>query len=181
MRKGDVFAVMLPNLPEFATAFYGVLAAGGVITTLNPLYTVDEIARQLEDSEARYLLTLPQLIDKAREAATKQPLREVFVVGEVAGATPFSALLAADCTPPRIQVNPFEDLAVLPYSSGTTGRGGHGLSFTHRHLRGCNFGFDATLRHGGPAEVHPELSDRSGRAGSTNCGCSREVSCGRKL
>jgi acyl-CoA synthetase (AMP-forming)/AMP-acid ligase II len=133
MRKGDVFARMLPNLPEFATAFYGVLAAGGVITTLNPLYKVDEIARQLEDSEARYLLTLPQLFDKALEAAAKHPLREVFVVGEIPGATPFSALLAADCTPPRIQVNPFEDLAVLPYSSGTTGLP-KGVMLTHANL-----------------------------------------------
>jgi acyl-CoA synthetase (AMP-forming)/AMP-acid ligase II len=133
MRKGDVFAVMLPNQPEFATAFYGVLAAGGVITTLNPLYTGAEIARQLEDSGARYLLTLPQLIDKALEAATKQQLREIFVVGEAPGATPFSALLATDCTPPRIHVNPLEDLAVLPYSSGTTGRP-KGVMLTHANL-----------------------------------------------
>jgi acyl-CoA synthetase (AMP-forming)/AMP-acid ligase II len=47
MRKGDVFALMLPNVPEFATPFYGVLAAGGVVTTINPLYTPDEIAHQL--------------------------------------------------------------------------------------------------------------------------------------
>jgi len=45
MRKGDVFAVMLPNLLEFAIAFYGVLAAGGIITALNPLYTTDEITQ----------------------------------------------------------------------------------------------------------------------------------------
>ncbi|HMD06339.1 MAG TPA: AMP-binding protein [Candidatus Acidoferrum sp.] len=133
MRKGDVFALMLPNVPEFATAFFGVLAAGGVITTVNPLYTPDEIAHQLEDSGAKYFLTLPQLLEKAVEAAAKQPLREIFVVGETVGATPFSALLAADCTPPSIDINPSEDLAVLPYSSGTTGKP-KGVMLTHANL-----------------------------------------------
>jgi acyl-CoA synthetase (AMP-forming)/AMP-acid ligase II len=133
MRKGDVFALMLPNVPEFATAFFGVLAAGGVITTLNPLYTADEIAHQLEDSGAKYLLTLPQLFDKAAVAAATQPLREIFVVGETVGVTPFSALLAVDCTPPSVDFNPSEDLAVLPYSSGTTGKP-KGVMLTHANL-----------------------------------------------
>jgi acyl-CoA synthetase (AMP-forming)/AMP-acid ligase II len=133
MRKGDVFAVMLSNVPEFATAFYGVLAAGGVITTLNPLYTSDEVAHQLEDSGAKYLLTLPQLLDKAVSAAAKHPLREIFVVGETVGATPFSALLAEDRTPPSVDFNPSEDLAVLPYSSGTSGKP-KGVMLTHANL-----------------------------------------------
>jgi acyl-CoA synthetase (AMP-forming)/AMP-acid ligase II len=133
MRKGDVFAVMLPNVPEFATAFYGVLAAGGVVTTLNPLYKSDEIAHQLEDSGAKYLLTLPQLFDKAATATAKLKLREIFVVGETLGATPFSALLAADGTPPSVDWDPGEDLAVLPYSSGTTGKP-KGVALTHTNL-----------------------------------------------
>lgn len=82
MRKGDVFALMLPNVPEFATAFYGVLAGGGAVTTLNPLYTTDEVAHQLEDSGAKYLLTLPQLFDKAAAVAARLQLRDIFVVGE---------------------------------------------------------------------------------------------------
>jgi len=133
MRKGDVFALMLPNVPEFATAFYGVLAAGGVVTTLNPLYTSDEIAHQLEDSGAKYLLTLPPLLDKAAAATAKLKLREIFVVGETAGATPLSPLLATDCTPPFVDWAPREDLAVLPYSSGTTGRP-KGVVLTHANL-----------------------------------------------
>ncbi len=52
-RKGDVLAIMSPNLPEYPIAFHGVATAGGVITTLNPTYTADEIAFQLNDSRAR--------------------------------------------------------------------------------------------------------------------------------
>ena len=134
MRKGDVFAIMTPNLPEFAVAFLGVLSAGGVVTTLNPLYTVDEIAFQLGDARAVYLLTIPQLLDKAREAAAKHALREVFVVGEEGGrgATPFTVLLAAGAPLPGVGVNT-SDLAVLPYSSGTTGLP-KGVILTHGNL-----------------------------------------------
>ena len=52
-RQGEVFAIYLPNLPEYAVAFYGVLPAGGTNTTINPLYTVEELAAQLQDADAR--------------------------------------------------------------------------------------------------------------------------------
>lgn len=134
MRKGDVFAIMTPNLPEFAVTFLGVLSAGGVVTTLNPLYTVDEIAHQLEDARALYLLTIPQVLDKARQADTKRSLREVFVVGEegARGATPFNVLLAAGPPLSGVAINT-SDIAMLPYSSGTTGLP-KGVILTHRNL-----------------------------------------------
>jgi acyl-CoA synthetase (AMP-forming)/AMP-acid ligase II len=133
LRKGDVFALLLPNIPEFATAFFGVLAAGGVVTTLNPLYTANEIAHQLEDSGAKYLLTLPQLVEKAASAAAQHPLREIFVVGEAKGAMSFRALLESNCAPPSVSINAREDLAVLPYSSGTSGKP-KGVMLTHANL-----------------------------------------------
>jgi acyl-CoA synthetase (AMP-forming)/AMP-acid ligase II len=126
-QPGEVFAIYLPNLPEYAVAFYGVLLAGGTNTTINPLYTVEELAAQLNDAGARYLLTVPPFLDKAIEAAGRSGVREVFVLGEAEGATPFAALLASGHQPPEVRVDPHRDLAVLPYSSGTTGlpKGGH--------------------------------------------------------
>jgi acyl-CoA synthetase (AMP-forming)/AMP-acid ligase II len=59
LRPGEVFAIMMPNLPEFAIAYHGALTAGGVVTTLSPLATVDEAAFQLADASARFLLTIP--------------------------------------------------------------------------------------------------------------------------
>jgi acyl-CoA synthetase (AMP-forming)/AMP-acid ligase II len=64
-QPGEVFAIYLPNLPEYAVAFYGVLLAGGTNTTISPLYTVEELAAQLQDAGARYLLTTPPFLDKA--------------------------------------------------------------------------------------------------------------------
>src|SRR5262245_66434776 len=68
-RKGDVFAIYSPNLPEYAVAFHAVSLIGGTNTTINPLYTAEELAAQLKDANARYLLTIPQFVDKAFQAA----------------------------------------------------------------------------------------------------------------
>jgi acyl-CoA synthetase (AMP-forming)/AMP-acid ligase II len=131
--KGDVFAIYSPNLPEYALAFYGVSAAGGVNTTISPLYTVDELTRQLSDAGARFLLTVPPLLDKALDAAGRGGVEEVFVLGEAEGATPFASLLAAGDTPPAVDIDPANDLVALPYSSGTTGIS-KGVMLTHRNL-----------------------------------------------
>src|SRR5260370_41678981 len=59
--KGQVFAIYCPNLPEYAVVFLGVAMAGGINTTVNPLYTADELATQLHDSRARFPVTGPAL------------------------------------------------------------------------------------------------------------------------
>src|SRR5215207_4272040 len=129
--KGDVFAIYSPNVPEYALGFYGVSAAGGVNTTISPLYTVEELVRQLTDARARFLLTVPPFLPKALEAAGRSGVEEVFVLGE--GATPFADLLTAGDTPPEVEIDPGSDLVVLPYSSGTTGVN-KGVMLTHRNL-----------------------------------------------
>jgi acyl-CoA synthetase (AMP-forming)/AMP-acid ligase II len=58
--KGDTFCICMPNVPEFAVAFHGVLAAGGRCTTANPMYTARELGHQLADTNARILLTVPR-------------------------------------------------------------------------------------------------------------------------
>ncbi len=133
LQRGEVFAIYCPNLPEYAVAFYGVLLAGGTNTTINPLYTVDELAAQLHDAGATYLLTIPAFLDKAIQTAARSDVREVFVLGEAEGATPFAELLDAGRQPPKVAIDPHDDLAVLPYSSGTTGLP-KGVMLTHHNL-----------------------------------------------
>jgi acyl-CoA synthetase (AMP-forming)/AMP-acid ligase II len=130
--KGDVLAIMSPNLPEYPITFHGVATVGGVNTTLNPTYTADEIAFQLNDSKARLLVTIPPLIGKAQEAAAKSKVEEIIVFGEAEGAVSFASLLV-DGHVPDVHIDPATDVVALPYSSGTTGFS-KGVMLTHRNL-----------------------------------------------
>ncbi|HEX5878362.1 MAG TPA: AMP-binding protein [Actinomycetota bacterium] len=130
---GDVLAVSSPNLPEYALAVYGAMAAGGAVTGANPLLTADELAGQLADSGASVLVTVPPFLQTAREAAARAGVRELMVFGEADGATPFASLLGTGEPPPAVAIDPIRDLAVLPYSSGTTGLP-KGVELTHANL-----------------------------------------------
>ncbi len=132
-KKGDVFAIYSPNLPEYAVAFLAVALLGGVNTTINPLYTVDELAHQLNDSGAKFLVTIEMFLENARAAAERSGVERIFVFGEAEGATPFASLLDNDGQVPAVELNYAEDVVVLPYSSGTTGIP-KGVMLTHRNL-----------------------------------------------
>jgi acyl-CoA synthetase (AMP-forming)/AMP-acid ligase II len=131
--KGEVFGMFCPNVPEYGVAFHGIISVGGVVSTINSLYTPDEVAFQLQDAGARFLLTVPAFMDRASEAAKKAGIDEMFVLGEAEGGTPFADLLRAGDEPPSVDIDPLSDLAVLPYSSGTTGLP-KGVVLTHHNL-----------------------------------------------
>jgi acyl-CoA synthetase (AMP-forming)/AMP-acid ligase II len=133
-KKGEVFGILSPNIPEYAIALHGVAILGGIVTPINPLYTDREIAHQLKDSQARFLVTIPACLEKAQEAAAEAGIEEVFVFGSGEGATSFDSLLGENDQPlPEVDIDPKNDLVVLPYSSGTTGLP-KGVMLTHHNL-----------------------------------------------
>lgn len=81
-KKGEVLGLVLPNLPEFPIALLGAAGVGMPVTTVNPIYTTEEIARQMQNSEASVVVTIPQLANTMREVAKLCPqIRKLIVVG----------------------------------------------------------------------------------------------------
>jgi acyl-CoA synthetase (AMP-forming)/AMP-acid ligase II len=150
VRKGDVLAMCCPNSPDFAVAYYAALSAGAVVTTINPMATPVDVAGQLEHSGARWLVTTPELLEKSALAVAVAGIEEVFVFGVGEGATPFAALRHGHGPIDDVSVSP-DDVAVLPYSSGTTGLP-KGVVLTHRGLV-ANLCGTAAVHRVGPDDV----------------------------
>jgi len=132
--KGDVLGIYSPNTVLYPIAFHGAAYAGGVVTTVNPHYTAGELASQLRDAGARFLVTTSACVEKTREAAEEAGgIEKIFSFDDAPGTTPFSALTDGAELAEGPQMNPSTDLVALPYSSGTTG-GSKGVMLTHRNL-----------------------------------------------
>ena len=110
---GDRVAFICPNLPEVAFAYHGAIAAGAIAMMVNPLSTSQELTKYFDVGQPTLAITVPLFVDAIRTAAPDLPL---IVLGEAS----FSALLAASTQPPDVAVAP-DAVAVMPYSSGTTG------------------------------------------------------------
>ena len=135
LAPGDVVGLLCPNVPAFATVFHGILRGGGVVTTINSLYTAEEIANQLNDAHATWLFTVSALLDGAKSAARASGIADdhLVVLDGAAGHPSLADLLSDRATPPQLSIDPATQVAVLPYSSGTTGRP-KGVMLTHRNL-----------------------------------------------
>ena len=158
--KGKKVGIFLPNCPAFVAVYYGVLKAGGTVVNYNPLYAIEEIKHQIEDSETDILVTLDLsiLYDKARLALDQTRLTHLVIVSmaemlpglkkllfpivkssEIAKVPRdsrhlrFSALLDNPGRPTPVEIDAKEDIAVLQYTGGTTGTS-KGAMLTHANL-----------------------------------------------
>jgi len=132
---GDVLGLLCPNSPAFALAFHGVLRAGATVTPINSLYTDEEIGTQLVDAGATWLITVRALLPGAKAAALAAGILDdhLVVLDGDAGYPSLQDLLDQDAAPPELDFDPATQVAVLPFSSGTTGRP-KGVMLSHRNL-----------------------------------------------
>ncbi|XP_015177887.1 PREDICTED: 4-coumarate--CoA ligase 1-like [Polistes dominula] len=140
-KEGDVIALIAPNLPEWSLAFLGILEAGLIVTTINPQYTIEEIKRQLESSNAKGIITVREICPIVQKATTKIQLGSSIIVIDdqtgpmMEGVIPFQDLInrGKNLPPLKPLSRSINDLAVLPFSSGTTGLP-KGVMLTHTNL-----------------------------------------------
>ncbi|MER6109027.1 4-coumarate--CoA ligase family protein [Streptomyces hirsutus] len=134
VRKGDVLALHSPNTIAFPLAFYAATRAGASVTTIHPLATAEEFGKQLADSGARWIVTVSPLLQTARRAAELAGgVEEILVCDSAPGHRSLIDMLASTAPEPQVAIDPVEDVAVLPYSSGTTGTP-KGVMLTHRQI-----------------------------------------------
>jgi long-chain acyl-CoA synthetase len=162
VKKGDRVAVFLPNIPQFVIAYYGVLKVGAVLTAISPLHKEREVAYQLNDSEAESVVALDSLYPIVKKVWRKTKLKNAVVtsleeyasktaispsgVGQKPNVYSFQELLKEKgAKPPKVNVNPKEDLAALQYTGGTTGTA-KGAMLTHLNLVSNAIAFAAWIK-----------------------------------
>jgi acyl-CoA synthetase (AMP-forming)/AMP-acid ligase II len=133
IRHGDTIALYSPNTILYPVVFYGATRAGATVTTVNALYTADELHKQLVDSKAKLLVTISLFLPVATAAVEGTDVTEIFVCDQAGGFRSVMELVASTAPEPEVTIDPAEDVAVLPYSSGTTGAA-KGVMLTHRNI-----------------------------------------------
>jgi long-chain acyl-CoA synthetase len=159
VKKGDKVALFLANMPQFVIAYYGVLKIGAIETAISPLYKEREVEYQLSDSEAETIVVLDMLYPIVQKVMDKTKLKRVIVaslkdympktlafLGSLMKKIPSykvelgpNTFLFQDLlnkyppNPPKVEIDPKEDLAALQYTGGTTGTA-KGAMLTHMNL-----------------------------------------------
>ena len=132
--KGDRVAYYLQNSPQLVTAFYGILKAGAVPVPCNPMYLADELGHQLNDSGSTAVVCDAELLSLVRQVQSSTRLAHVITVGSAPDSLGFDELTRSLAAAARLpDIDPDRDLALLPYTGGTTGVP-KGAMLTHRNL-----------------------------------------------
>lgn len=135
--RGDTVALYTTNRPEYVISFYAVAKLGAISTPINPSYKEKEVEHQIKDSEAKAIITTQSLYPVVRAVSERVAGVKIVVIGDKSeeGYDLFRDLINRypAKSPPVPQLNLAEDLAALPYSSGTTGLP-KGVMLTHKNL-----------------------------------------------
>lgn len=136
-KKNDVLGILLPNCVEYVFAVTGAIGASMTVTTFNPAYTSAEIAKQINMSKAKIMLTNKEHLAKVCDAIKKTEKNiDIIAIEDSKDTLSMSSLLKDDGSAYPEQPDSFdfdEDVVLLPYSSGTTGLP-KGVMLTHANL-----------------------------------------------
>lgn len=162
VQKGDTVALVLPNCPQHIVAFYAVLRLGAIVIEHNPLYTPRELRHQFEDHGAKVAIVWNNVVETVQGFPADVAVREIVSVDvtralpfttraalrlpiakarqsraalttAVRGTTTWERIVGADPIDPHIIAPGVDDVALIQYTSGTTGHP-KGATLTHRNL-----------------------------------------------
>ena len=158
--RGDRILLYMQNSPQFVIAYYAILRANAAVVPLNPMYVTEELRYYVQDSEARVAFVGQEVYDRIAPLLGQTPLKHVFVATysdylaphaqqsdipipdivaaarkeiQEEGAILWSEALQEQYGPGPLTAGP-DDLAVLPYTSGTTGKP-KGCMHTHHTVQ----------------------------------------------
>ncbi len=162
LKKGDRFAIMMPNTLQYPLMIFAALRAGLIVVNVNPLYTPDELVHQINDADARALMVIDLFANTVEKALPRMPYLKHVIVTQLEDLFPrikamlvrfvmkyiyktikpwqiphtihFASLLAES---KRLTFSPIpianRDIAFLQYTGGTTGVA-KGAVLTHRNI-----------------------------------------------
>lgn len=161
LKQGERVAIMLPNVPQYLIAMFGILRAGLVVVNANPMYTPRELRHQLSDSGAKVVLVLENFAHVVEQSLEGTEVAQVITTGigdchpfpkswlmntvikhvkkmvpahQLSQCTPFKSMLKQADTSQYTDASPsLDDIAFLQYTGGTTGVS-KGVMLTHSNI-----------------------------------------------
>ncbi|CAG9583384.1 unnamed protein product [Danaus chrysippus] len=160
IKNGDLVAVMLPNMPEYPMITLGILSAGGIVTTLNPIYTSYEVQRQFISAHVKVVITSPENVSTIKQALDLNKMSAPIIVVDFSNQRPDGTISFKEIINDTIDTSILKevktkpsDVSLLLYSSGTTGLP-KGVELTHRNIVANAVQQDpAEIRHYDPTTV----------------------------
>jgi long-chain acyl-CoA synthetase len=142
LEKGDRMSIMLPNCAQYVFSVFGVVRLGGIVVQTNPMYVERELEFQLNDTAAKFMICHDSVYERVKRVQPQTSLEKVIVVqfNEKRNIKLDENDMFFDdfinsyhSQTPNIKINPREDIAVLQYTGGTTGRS-KGVMLTHQNF-----------------------------------------------
>ena len=132
LKKGEILALWLPNCPQFSITYFAAVYLGATLTAISPLFTGRELAYQINDSGAKYLIMIDRFVREYEKVADKVSLSKVIilnvmdeeiVVPETDKIIHYDKLLDKYQEPLEFdaEIDPKKDIAIIQYTGGTTG------------------------------------------------------------